>query len=61
MLEAFGLGFRLTSVDLKACIVRKTYKSQGLYSPLVLDRKWLWVYDKKIPICPLFYLLKGGL
>ena len=29
------------------------------YSPPKVDRIWLWVYDNKIPIYPIFYLLKG--
>ena len=28
------------------------------YSPPSVDRKWLWVYYNKIPICPMFYLLE---
>ena len=29
------------------------------YSPPQVDRMWLWVYYNKIPIYPIFYLLKG--
>ena len=29
------------------------------YSPPEVDRIWLWVYHNKIPIYPIFYLLKG--
>ena len=29
------------------------------YSPLEVDRIWLWVYYNKIPIYLIFYLLKG--
>ena len=29
------------------------------YSPPEVDRTWLWVYYKKIPIYPIFYLLKA--
>ena len=29
------------------------------YSPPEVDRIGLWVYDTKIPIYPIFYLLKG--
>ena len=28
------------------------------YSPPLVDRIWLWVYYNKIPIYPIFYLLK---
>ena len=28
------------------------------YSPPSVDRIWLWVYCNKIPIYPIFYLLK---
>ena len=28
-------------------------------SPPEVDRIWLWVYCNKIPICPIFCLLKG--
>ena len=31
----------------------------GVYSPPLVDRIWLWVYYNKIPIYPIFYLLKG--
>ena len=27
--------------------------------PRLVDRIWLWVYYNKIPIYPIFYLLKG--
>ena len=30
-----------------------------LSSPPEVDRMWLWVYYNKIPIYPIFYLLKG--
>ena len=30
-----------------------------VYSPPEVDRIWLWVYYNKIPIYPIFYLLKG--
>ena len=30
-----------------------------VYSPPQVDRIWLWVYYNKIPIYPIFYLLKG--
>ena len=30
-----------------------------VYSRPQVDRIWLWVYFSKIPICPIFYLLKG--
>ena len=30
------------------------------YSSPSVDRIWLWVNVKKIPIYPIFYLLKGG-
>ena len=30
-----------------------------IYSPPEVDRIWLWVYDNKMPIYPIFYLLKG--
>ena len=33
--------------------------SIGAYSPPQVDRIWLRVYYKKIPIYPIFYLLKG--
>ena len=29
------------------------------YSPPKVDRIWLWVHYEKIPIYPIFYLLKG--
>ena len=29
------------------------------YSPPATDRIWLWVHHLKIPIYPIFYLLKG--
>ena len=29
------------------------------YSPPEVDRIWLWVYYNKIPMYPIFYLLKG--
>ena len=32
-----------------------------MYSPSQLDGRWLWVYDNKNPIDPIFYLVKGGL
>ena len=28
-------------------------------SPPYVDRIWLWVYNNKIPMYPIFYLLKG--
>ena len=28
-------------------------------NPPKVDRVWLWVYYEKIPIYPIFYLLKG--
>ena len=31
-----------------------------MHSPPQVDRIWLWVCDNKIPIYPMFYLLKGG-
>ena len=30
------------------------------YSPPQVDRIWIWVSYNKIPIYPIFYLLKGG-
>ena len=30
-----------------------------MYSPPLVDTTWLWVYFYKIPIYPIFYLLKG--
>ena len=30
-----------------------------IYSPPEVDRIWLWVYHNKIPIYPIFFLLKG--
>ena len=30
-----------------------------VYSPPQVDRIWLWIYENKIPIYPIFYLLKG--
>ena len=30
-----------------------------VYSPPEVDRIWLWVYYNKIPLYPIFYLLKG--
>ena len=30
-----------------------------VYSPPEADRIWLWAYFNKIPIYPVFYLLKG--
>ena len=33
----------------------------ALISPSEVDRIWLWVYYNKIPIYPMFYLLKGEL
>ena len=30
-----------------------------IYSPPYVDRIWLWVYYTKIPLYPIFYLLKG--
>ena len=30
------------------------------YSPPQVERIWLWVYYNKIPIQPIFYLLKGA-
>ena len=32
----------------------------GRYSPPEVARIWLWVYYNKVPIYPIFYLLKGG-
>ena len=39
-------------------IVSLKVQGLGLCPPLV-DRIWLWVYYHKIPIYPIFYLLKG--
>ena len=33
---------------------------RATYSPPEVDRIWLWVCHNKIPIYPIFYLLKGG-
>ena len=30
----------------------------GNYCPALVDRIWLWVHYNKIPIYPVFYLLK---
>ena len=30
-----------------------------VYSPPEINTVWLWLYYKKIPIYPIFYLLKG--
>ena len=30
------------------------------YGPPEVDRIWLWVYYNKVPIYPIFYLLKGN-
>ena len=32
---------------------------QQVYSPLELGSIWRWVYSNKIPIYPVFHLLKG--
>ena len=47
-----GLGFRVQGSgfrvgDLRVCILPE------------VDRIWLWVFYNKIPIYPIFYLLKG--
>ena len=34
-------------------------QAQKMNSPPCVDRIWLWVYYNKIPIYPIFYLLKG--
>ena len=51
---AWGLGFYLPSVARNERIFR------AIYSPAQVDRIWLWVCYRKIPIYPIFYQLKGG-
>ena len=34
-------------------------RTRGVYSPPSVDRIWLWVNHNKIPIYPIFYVLKG--
>ena len=34
-------------------------RNELTYSPPSVDRIWLWIYQNKIPIYPLFSLLKG--
>ena len=36
-----------------------TQKVSRVCSPPEVDKIWLWVYYNKIPIYPIFYLLKG--
>ena len=36
-----------------------TYSLLQVYSFSEVDRIWLWAYYNKVPICPIFYLLKG--
>ena len=42
-------------------IFAHSHDALGLFrnSPPQVDRIWLWVYFNKIPIYPIFYLLKG--
>ena len=40
-------------------LLLKSLKAWGTCGPSSVDRIWLWVYYNKIPIYPIFYLLKG--
>ena len=46
---------------LPVVILRATGVKVGreVYSPPSVDRIWLWAYYNKIPLYPIFYLLKG--
>ena len=64
-----GLGFKVRVYGLGCFVMTKRNALEGLggnselefrdYSPPLVDRIWLWVCSNKIPIYPIFYLLKG--
>ena len=51
---------RLDSADFKPFDTMTIPHITCNYIPPYVDRIWLWVYYNKIPIYPIFYLLKGG-
>ena len=61
-------GFRVIGWAIQACFSLEWVRfllhviecsSANNYSPPEVDRIWLWVYYNKIPLYPMFYLLKG--
>ena len=43
----------------RSAVARRWQGTLATYSPRKVDRIWLWAYYHKIPIYPMFYLLKG--
>ena len=57
-----GEGFKVWPNQAKGFrVVEDMLGIQIQYSLPYVDRLWLWVYYNKVPIYPIFYLLKGGL